>query len=37
VAAEHQGIVKRLEDYLKAARADSEAFPIRPAPKTKAK
>jgi arylsulfatase A-like enzyme len=37
VAAEHPGIVTRLEDDLKAARTDSEAFPIRPAPKTKAK
>jgi arylsulfatase A-like enzyme len=37
VAAVHTDIVARLDGYLKAARTDSTAFPIRPAPKTKAK
>jgi arylsulfatase A-like enzyme len=37
VASDHADVVARLEDYLKSARTDSQAFPIRPTPKTKAK
>jgi arylsulfatase A-like enzyme len=37
VASDHADVAARLEDYLKSARTDSQAFPIRPTPKTKAK
>jgi arylsulfatase A-like enzyme len=37
VASDHADVVVRLEDYLKSARTDSQAFPVRPTPKTKAK
>jgi arylsulfatase A-like enzyme len=33
VAGDHADIVARLEDWLKSARTDSQAFPVRPTPK----